>query len=333
MTNIAVDAMGGDFAPSEPVRAVADVASKRPDVTFTVIGNIEKIRAVGVTFPKNVELVEAPTVIDADDEPVRAVRRKKDSSLVIAAGMVRDGVADVMISAGNTGALVAAGLLVIGRLPGIDRPALAPVLPTFNRKGVLLLDAGATVDATPENLEQFAQMGQAYSRYVLQVDRPKVGLLNVGTEEGKGNALAKAAYTLLKDARDIQFIGNIEARDLLNGECDVVVCDGFDGNIVLKLSEGIGIGMFQALRETLLANWKNKFATMLLKPSLRAFRDRFDYVEYGGAPLLGLTGGCFKAHGSSNERAWKVTLEQALRFTENRLVEKIASGLSQSKQG
>lgn len=326
---IVVDAMGGDYAPQAPVQGVVSFAQEHPGVTFYLVGDETQIRALGVALPSNVEVVHAPTVIESTDEPVRAVRRKSDSSLVMAAKMVREGEADAMLSAGNTGALVAAGLLVIGRLQGIERPALAPVLPTFTGGGVLLLDAGATMDTTSENLLQFAHMGAAYSRYVLGVDKPRVGLLNVGTEEGKGNALTKAAYPLLKDA-DLNFVGNIEARELMNGSCDVVVCDGFAGNVVLKLVEGVGLGIFGALKEALTTTTTAKLAAAVLKPSLRKFRDRFDYAEYGGAPFLGVAGGCIKAHGSSNERAWYTALRQAVRFVEEGLLEKMSVSLNRS---
>lgn len=327
---IVVDAMGGDFAPQAPVLGTVQFAGDHPEVTFVLIGDETRIRAVKPTLPTNVQIVHTSVVVEATDEPVRAVRRKRDSSLVLAAQMVHDGEADVMISAGNTGALVAAGLLVVGRLEGIERPALAPVLPTFNGGGVLLLDAGATMDTTSENLVQFAHMGSAYSRYVLGVSNPRVGLLNVGTEEGKGNALTKATYPMLK-ASGLNFVGNIEARDLLNGSCDVAVCDGFAGNVILKLVEGVGLGIFGALKETLTTNTVSKLAAGVLKPGLKKFRDRFDYAEYGGAPFLGVNGGCLKAHGSSNQRAWYTALAQAIRFVEERLLEKMSESLHEAE--
>ncbi len=326
---IVVDAMGGDFAPRAPVLGTFRFATEHPDINFTLVGHEGQIRAVNPDIPKNIEIQHTESVIAADDEPVRAVRRKRDSSLVTAAKMVHDEEADVMISAGNTGALVAAGLLVIGRLEGIERPALAPVLPTFDGGGVLLLDAGATMDTSSTNLLQFAHMGSAYSRYVLGVTNPRVGLLNVGTEEGKGNGLTKETYPLLK-ASGLNFVGNIEARELLNGSCDVAVCDGFAGNVILKLVEGVGLGIFGALKESLTATTASKLAAAVLKPSLRKFRDRFDYAEYGGAPFLGVNGGCIKAHGSSNERAWYTALRQAVRFAEEGLLEKMSASLHQA---
>lgn len=329
---IAIDVMGGDRAPQAPVEAAVLAARERSDVQLVLLGDEPRIRAV-VTgpWPDNISIVQAHSVIDGTDEPVRAVRRKRDSSLVMAAQMVRDGEAQVMLSAGNTGALVAAGLLVVGRLAGIERPALAPVLPTFQGTGVLLLDAGATVDATAENLVQFAQMGSIYSRFVLNVDKPRVGLLNIGTEESKGNALVKQCYPLLQTS-GVHFVGNVEARDLLDGECDVVVCDGFVGNVVLKTVEGVGLGIFGALRQTLTGKWSTRLAAGVLRPSLRKFRDRFDYAEYGGAPFLGVAGGCIKAHGSSNARAWYTALQQAIRFAEQDMLQRMKTALVYSSE-
>ncbi len=307
--------------------AVQELASTHPDVKFCLIGTEAAVSAGTARLPSNVEVVTSESVIQPDEEPVRAVRRKPDSSLVMAARMVREGQADAMVSAGNTGALVAAGLLTIGRLPGIERPALAPVLPTFQGQGVLLLDAGATMDAAPENLVQYAHMGTAYSEHVLGVERPRVGLLNVGAESTKGNHLTKAAYDLLVEA-GLNFVGNVEARNLLDGDCDVVVCDGFVGNVVLKLTEGIGLGLFKALKQTVsTAGVTAKLGALLLAPRLRAFAAEFDYAEYGGAPFLGVAGGCIKAHGSSNQRAWYTALLQAIRFCEQDVNAKLISSL------
>jgi phosphate acyltransferase len=322
---IVVDAMGGDYAPEAPVSGAIEFAKQRPDVELLLVGEESRIRQVG-RLPSNIQVIHTASVVEAGEEPVRAVRRKPDSSLVMAAQMVKDGRADAMISAGNTGALVASGLLVVGRLQGIDRPALAPVLPTFDGKGVMLLDAGATMDADSKHLLQFAAMGNAYSKYVLGIEKPRIGLLNVGAEEGKGNAVVKETYSLLKTA-ELNFTGNVEARELMNGVVDVVVCDGFVGNVVLKLVEGVGAGVFGALKEAFLQNWWTKLMAASLAPSLKSFRRRFDYAEYGGAPFLGVAGGCFKAHGSSNSRAWYVTCMQAARFVQNNVLHHIDSTL------
>lgn len=325
---LAIDAMGGDHAPGAPVRACVDFARSHPEVRFVLVGREAEIAQVlPDSAPDNIQVVDAPTVITGEDEPVRAVRRKRDSSLVTAARMVREGEAGALLSAGNTGALVAAGLLVVGRMEGISRPALAPVLPTFDGRGVLLLDAGATVDASAQNLLQFAQMGAVYSRGVLDVQSPRVGLLNIGTEEGKGNTLTKEAYDLLA-ASGVNFVGNVEAREILEGSCDVVVADGFVGNVVLKTIEGVGLGLFSEIKAAFLSGIKSKIAGALARPALQGLRARFDYAEYGGAPLLGVSGGCLKAHGSSKERAWFTALEQAERFVRNDLLTTLTAELS-----
>ncbi len=317
---LAVDAMGGDHAPGAPVNACVEFARANPDVEIYMIGQERVLATVWPTSaPGNISIVDAPSVITGEDEPVRAVKRKKDSSLVTAAQMVRDGQADAMLSAGNTGALVAAGLFVIGRIPGINRPALAPVLPTFRGRGVLLLDAGAYPDADVENMVQFARMGSVYSRGVLGVDNPRVGLVNIGTEPGKGNALTKETFVQLEKS-GLNFVGNVEARDILDGTCDVVVTDGFVGNVVLKTIEGVGLGLFSELKRAFMSGWQSKLAGALVRPSLAGLRRKFDYAEYGGAPFLGVAGGCLKAHGSSKERAWYTALEQAKRFVKGQLL-------------
>lgn len=326
---IAVDAMGGDNAPHAPVRGALTYAAAHPDVQLLLVGQEEQIRSAGTApWPTNVIIHHAPSVIETAEEPVKAVRKKQDSSMVVCANLVHEGVADAMISAGNTGALVACGLLVIGRIKGIHRPALAPVLPTFDGRGVLLLDAGATMDADSHNLLQFAQMGAAYSRYVLGVDCPRVGLVNVGGEEGKGNQLTKDTFPLLQ-ASDLHFSGNVEARELLDGVVDVAVCDGFVGNVVLKLTEGVGLGIIRGLKGALTQNTVSKLAAAVLKPSLRKFLGKFDYAEYGGAPFLGVAGGCIKAHGSSNERAWYTALDKTVKVIREDLLAKISEQLKE----
>lgn len=328
MTTIVIDAMGGDYAPAAPVTAAIQMARAYPDTTLILAGDESKMKQhLGESVPSNIIVRHTADEIAGTDEPVRAVRRKPNSSLVVGAKLVHDKDADVMISAGNTGAIVAAGLLVIGRLENVQRPALSPVLPTFSGKGIVLLDAGATMDASAENLLEFALMADAYVKHVLDVDSPRIGLLNVGTEDSKGNALTKAAFPLLQQSK-LNFIGNVEARDLLDGPCDVVVCDGFAGNVVLKLAEGVGLGIFKELRSLFMSTLKTKILGSLLKPSMRAFRDKFDYAEYGGAPFLGVAGGCFKAHGSSNPRAWYIALVQARKFANEHVLEKIQQAMA-----
>ncbi|QSO53823.1 phosphate acyltransferase PlsX [Alicyclobacillus curvatus] len=328
---LAIDAMGGDLAPVAPVGATIECAQKFLDTEFILIGDEQRIRDNIETLPMNVRIVHTDVTIEPDEEPVRAVRRKPNASLTLAAALVKQQEADVMVSAGSTGALVASGLLGIGRLPGIDRPALAPVLPTFDGQGVLLMDAGATMDASALNLLQYAKMGAAYSKHVLDVPEPRVALLNVGTEPGKGNALTKEAYQLL-EAASLNFVGNVEAREVLDGGADVVVCDGFVGNVVLKLIEGVGLGIFGLLKEQLTKGISTKMAALMLKPSLRGLRDKFDYAEYGGAPFLGVAGGCLKAHGSSSQRAWVVAMEQARKFVKQDVIRQFSEDLKGSAQ-
>lgn len=328
MITIVVDAMGGDYAPKAPVEAVCEAATKFEDTHFVVVGDESQIESALLKrhLPNNVTLKHTDVTISGDDEPVKAVRRKPDSSLVMAATMVANGEADAMVSAGNTGAIMAAGMLIIGRLPSVDRPALSPVLPTFNGKGVLLADAGATMDATPENLLTYAFMADEYAKHVLDIENPRIGLLNVGTEESKGNAVVKQTFGLLKGSK-LNFIGNVEAREMMAGTADVVVCDGFVGNVVLKLAEGIGLGLFGGMKEALSASLTSRVAGSMIRGRLRSFRDRYDWAEYGGAPLLGVNGGCMKAHGSSNPRAWFQTLAQTHKFVANDVVTYLSTAM------
>jgi phosphate acyltransferase len=327
MITLVIDAMGGDLAPKAPVQAAIQAAREFGDTKIILTGDETKIRAVvPMDLPSNIEIRHTEVVIEATDEPVRAVRRKQDSSLVLAAQMVRDGAADVLVSAGNTGAIMASGMLVIGRMKGIERPALAPILPTFKGTGVLLLDAGATMDASAKNLYEYAQMANAYAKYVMGIASPRIGLLNVGTEERKGNSLTKETFDLLKKST-LNFVGNIEARDVLSGDCDAVVCDGFVGNVVLKLSEGLGAGLISTLKRAMFSSLRTKIGALLLKPALAEFRSQFDYGEHGGAPLLGINGGCLKAHGSSDVRAWYVALTQARKFVANELLKNLSHSM------
>ena len=271
------------------------------DTEFLVYGNQELIKE-HIAQSNRIQVIHTTEDIEATDEPVRAVRRKKDASMVQMAQAVKDGNADACISAGNTGALMAAGLFVVGRIKGIDRPALAPTLPTLDGKGFVMLDLGANADAKPEHLVQYAIMGSIYAEKVRKVSNPKVALLNIGTEENKGNELTKQAYDLLKSA-EINFIGNIESRDLLHGHADVIVTDGFTGNIVLKSIEGTAGAIFSMLKNTLMSNLKNKIAAGMLKSDLKEIKNQMDYTEYGGACLFGLAAPVVKAHGSSNANA------------------------------
>lgn len=320
---IAIDAMGGDHAPDTNVLGGLEAAREWKDTEIILVGDEARMKALLPEIPSNLTLVHASEVIEPEDEPVRSVRRKKDASMVVAGRMVKEGLAEAMISAGNTGALMTTGLLVVGRIKGIERPALAPIIPTINGKGVLALDLGANMDASPEHLAQYALMGSIYREKVQGVSNPRVGLLNVGTEAKKGNELVKEAYPLL-EALPIQFVGNVEARDVLNGVCDVLVCDGFAGNILLKSMEGTAAGIFSLLKQQFSKSLKTKLAAALIMPELRGLRDIMDYKEHGGAPLLGLNGLVIKGHGSSDAGAIKHAVRQARIAIEGKLVSSIS---------
>ncbi|SDQ61553.1 phosphate:acyl-[acyl carrier protein] acyltransferase [Virgibacillus subterraneus] len=311
---IAIDAMGGDHAPKEIVLGAMDAVSQIENLTINLIGDEKKINEY-LTNSKNINVIHTDEVITAADEPVRAVRRKKNSSLVLMGKEVKEHRADACISAGNTGALMSAGLFVVGRISGIDRPALSPTLPTIDGKGFLLLDVGANVDAKAHHLVQYAIMGSIYTEKVRAITNPTVGLLNVGTEDGKGNELTKKAFSQLKKA-PINFIGNVEARDILSGTADVVVTDGFSGNIALKTIEGTAMTMFSMLKETFMSSVKTKIAAGMVKSDLKGLQGKLDYSEYGGAGLFGLSAPVIKAHGSSNRRAVYNAIKQAAHMVE-----------------
>lgn len=325
---IAVDAMGGDNAPVSNVEGALLAAKAWQDIEIILVGDKAKLTPLMSEIPANISIRHTTEIIEADDEPVRAVRRKKDASMVVAGRLVREGEAEAMISAGNTGALMATGLLVIGRIPGIERPALGQMLPTTDGNGVLVLDLGSNMDATPEQLVQYAVMGSIYRRKVHGLQQPRVGLLNVGTEEAKGNELTKAAFPLLQEA-PIHFVGNVEARALLDGVCDVLVCDGFAGNIMLKTLEGASKTIFSALKEQFMQSVFTKLAASVLAPGLRKFRATMDYREYGGAPLFGLSGICVKGHGSSDAKA----IFNAIRQTREELLVDFVGAISSEING
>ncbi|QPA32019.1 phosphate acyltransferase PlsX [Thermaerobacillus caldiproteolyticus] len=298
---IAIDAMGGDHAPKEIVLGAVKAIQHFPDIEITLFGDEKKIRSY-LSSDERITIIHTEEVIEATDEPVRAVRRKKQSSMVLMAEEVKQGRADACISAGNTGALMAAGLFIVGRMEGIDRPALAPTLPTTDGKGFVFLDVGANVDARPEHLLQYAFMGATYAEHVRGIKKPRIGLLNVGTEDQKGNDLTKRAFQLLQET-NLHFIGNVEARDLLQGVADVVVADGFTGNVALKTIEGTAISVFSMLKTALTSNFTSKLAAAVLKPKLLELKKKMDYSEYGGAALFGLNAPVVKAHGSSDANA------------------------------
>lgn len=323
---LAIDAMGGDHAPGEIVRGVLLALEDGLDVEFVLVGDERQIKKQLPKADRRLHIRHTETVITAEEEPVRAIRRKKDASLVLACQMVKDKEVDAMVTAGNTGAFMAAGLLIVGRLPGVDRPALAPKLPTIDRRGVLLLDAGANMDAKPEHLIQYAQMGDVFVRGTTGQEQVRVGLLNVGTEAGKGNELTKAVFAKLRQ-QPLHFVGNVEARDVPFGVCDVIVCDGFAGNILLKTMEGTGMFMANMLRDVFSGGVLGKISAMLIWKRMQALRKRLDYAEYGGAPLLGVDGLLIKSHGSSKARAIQQTIRQTANAVRYGVVQRIAENI------
>ena len=312
---IAIDAMGGDNAPHEIVKGAYEALDAFSDIEILLYGNEEKLAPL-MKVHDRIKVIHTEEVIEGTDEPVRAIRRKKNSSMVKMAEAVKNGEADACVSAGNTGALMAAGLFVVGRIDQVDRPALAPTLPTVDGKGFVMLDLGANADAKPEHLQQFAVMGSVYAEKVRGISNPRVGLLNIGTEDQKGNELTKAAFALLKEA-PINFIGNVESRDLLSGVADVVVTDGFTGNMVLKTIEGTAASIFTLLKGALNSSTKTKIGALLVKDELKGLKGKLDYSEYGGAGLFGLKAPVIKAHGSSNAHAVFHAIRQAKTMVEN----------------
>jgi glycerol-3-phosphate acyltransferase PlsX len=324
---IAVDIMGADLEPSVLLAGIQDAAKEWPTLELLAVGDEKQITPYIDGKIKNITVVHAEDIIGPNDDPASAAKRKLQSSMVIAARLVRDQSADAMISAGNTGGLVSAGALHIKRIPGVIRPALAPMIPTVDNIGLLALDLGANMDCKAEQLLQFAIMGSIYREKIHDLPNPRVGLLNVGTEDGKGNALTKAAHELLIQA-PINYIGNVEARDVLQRNCDVLVCDGFVGNVLLKAMEGTANTMFQIIRDELSHSVWTKLLALPLRNRLRGIKDKYNYKSTGGGVLLGVNGLCLKAHGSSDAFAIKNAILQAKKAHENRLIEVIQDELS-----
>ncbi|MFJ7747002.1 phosphate acyltransferase PlsX [Peribacillus sp. NPDC097295] len=327
---ITLDAMGGDNAPKAQVLGAMKAVEAFSDVEITLIGNEAEISPY-LTKNERITVIHTEEKILSTDEPVRAVRRKKNASMVLAAQQVADGEAAACISSGNTGALMAAGLFVVGRIEGIERPALSPTLPTIDGKGFVFLDVGANAEAKPEHLLQFAIMGSVYAQKVRGIEKPRVGLLNIGTEEKKGNELTKQAFTLLQESTDITFVGNVEARDLLNGPADVVVTDGFTGNMVLKTLEGTAMSVFSMLKTALMSNVKSKIAAALVKPELKTIKNQMDYSEYGGAGLFGLKAPVIKAHGSSDANAIYNAIRQTRDMVSHDVIPTIAKTIEKDQ--
>jgi phosphate acyltransferase len=324
---IAIDAMGGDHAPGEIV-AGALRAKEELGVDILLVGDPQQIEAAlpPKTNLGQVEIVPAEEAIAMDEEPINAVRRKRKASVNVAMDLVKQQKADAVFSAGHSGAAMASALLRLGRLPGIDRPAIGTVFPTIVAgKPVLVLDVGANVDCRPKFLEQFAVMGSAYSQYVLGTNEPKVGLLNIGEEESKGNDAAVRAHQLLRENSQINFIGNAEGRDVLSGRFDVIVCDGFVGNILLKFAEAVGEVILQILREELPQGLHGQIGSAFLKPNLKRVKQRMDHAEHGGALLLGVAGVCFIGHGSSQAPSIFNAIRMAKEAVDNQVLQRIQS--------
>jgi len=321
MKAIALDCMGGDFAPSAIVEGAIQ-AAKEYQLPLLLVGDealikqeLDKLSTKGLSL----EIVPTTEIITFEDAPALAVRRKKDSSMVVAHRLVKEGRAAAVFSAGNTGAIMACGLFILGRIEGVERPALAPMLPTVAKTPILLLDAGANTEAKPLHLLQYGQMGSVYLRHATGNPNPRVGLINIGTEPEKGTALYQEAYQLLSQS-DLNFVGNVEARDLFKGDIDVAVCDGFTGNIVLKLTEGLAKSFGEMLKQEFMADFRGTLGALLAKPALSRFKNRLDYNEYGAVPLLGVQGICLKGHGSSKARAIYSALRVAKDFVDSNLI-------------
>jgi phosphate acyltransferase len=329
MVTIAVDAMGGDDAPKAEVDGAVR-AARSLGVRVILVGKQDVLRAE-LRKHENIgklpiEIEHASEQITMEDSAAKAVRQKRDSSIRVAARLVRDGLADGVVSAGNTGAAMATAKLVQGMLPGVDRPALASAFPTLKGTPVIVVDVGANVDCSPEMLAQFAVMGDIYSRVIFRTPRPRVGLLSIGEEEHKGNELTRSATPLLK-ALPIHFIGNVEGRDIYTGDTDVIVCDGFIGNVALKVSEGLVEMVYKMLRESLEATITRKIGYVLARTAFKEFKKRVDYSEYGGAPLLGVKGVCIITHGRSNGNAIKNAIRVAAEFAAGKINEQIEAEL------
>ena len=325
ITRVAVDAMGGDNAPAEIIKGAIDAVNKREDIKVLLVGqeDVVKKELAGYTYrEEQVEVVNATEVIETAEPPVMAIRKKKDSSIVVGLQLVKKGAADAFVSAGSSGAILVGGQLIAGRIKGVERPPLAPLIPTAT--GVsLLIDCGANVDARPSHLIQFAKMGSIYMEHIMGVSNPRVAIVNIGAEEEKGNALVKETFPLLKACEDINFIGSIEARDIPHGLADVIVCEAFVGNVILKLYEGVGSVLIHKVKQGMMSTLRSKVGALLVKPALKETLKSFDASEHGGAPLLGLNGLVVKTHGSSKAKEVSNSIIQCVTFNEQKINDKI----------
>ncbi len=325
---IFVDAMGGDFAPQAPVEGAIEALRRYPQIEVVLAGVIPEIEKYLVNCDdvrSRIELLDAPEVITNEESPVMGVRRKVNSATVKGMLALRDKQVDGFVSAGSTGAVLAGGMFRLGRIPGVERPALAPLMP--NGKGhFLLIDCGANVDCKPEYLVQFGMMGDAYMKGVMGMENPRVGLVNIGAEAEKGNALVKATYPMMETA-PYNFVGNVEARDITGDVADVMVADGFSGNLILKFMEGLAGTLMGIIKKEMLADTRGKIAGLIAKPAFRRVKKLMDYTEVGGAPLLGVQGAVVKAHGSSNAHAFSCAIGQVIKMIDGKVVQIIEKGV------
>jgi glycerol-3-phosphate acyltransferase PlsX len=329
---IVLDGMGGDNAPEAAVKGAVEAAAELDDDTsIIIVGREDDIKSVldetGYSGNK-IEICNATEVIENGEPPVKMIRKKKDSSIVRGLELVKNGEGDAFVSAGSTGAVYAGSVMKLGRIKGIDRPALATVYPVIGMEPSMLLDAGANADCRPEYLREFAIMGSIYYEKVLGKKNPTVGLINNGTEEGKGSELTKAAYKLIKES-GVNFVGNVESRELQNHACDVIVTDGFTGNVIVKLTEGLGLMVLREIKSRFTANMKSKLGAALLYDQLKGLKSEFDYSEYGGAPILGIKKAVVKTHGSSDPTAIKQTILKAVPFVKENVIGQIEDSLKE----
>ena len=325
LVRVVVDAMGGDYAPEEPVKGAVEALRENQSIVIYLAGKEDVIRRElkKYTYPEDrLKIVPASQVIETGEPPAAAIQKKKDSSLVAGLQMVRKGEADAFVSSGSTGAVLVGGQVIVRKIPGVERAPLAPLIPT--ERGVsLLIDCGANVDARPSHLLQFAAMGSIYMEYILGVKKPRVAIVNIGAEEEKGNALVKETFPLLKECRDIHFVGNIEARDIPKGKADVIVTEAFVGNVILKLYEGVASVLIHEVKKGMLSTLRSKIGALLVKPALKETLKSFDASEYGGAPLLGLRGLVVKTHGSAKAIEIRHSIHQCVQFQKQELNQKI----------
>lgn len=329
MIRVALDAMGGDNAPGEIVKGAVDAVNEYTNIEVVLVGDSEKVEAELLKYQydkERISVVHTTETISMDEPPVNAIRKKKDSSLVVAMNMVKKKEADAFVSAGSSGAILVGGQVIVGRIKGIERPPLAPLIPTAN--GVsLLIDSGANVDARSSHLVQFARMGSVYMEKIVGIKNPRVAIVNIGAEEEKGNALVKETFPLLKNCTDINFIGSIEARDIPSGAADVIVCEAFVGNVILKLYEGLAGTLISKIKDGMMSTLKSKIGALMVKPALKGTLKSFSVEKYGGAPLLGLNGLVVKVHGNSKAIEVKNALNQCISFKNENINEIIKEKL------